>query len=204
MQDIEEQSSRGFKPDQLLDIARRRHFHFLIPLFLGWLAVWGSSWFLAPRYRSGTLILVEQQAMPKNYVTPNVSDDLQARLQTITQQILSRTRLLHIIDELHLYPGAQSNQDEKVERMRKDIEIALVRDADRVTAFDVYYSSRDPYTAQQATSELTNLFINENLEVRQQQSEGTTKFLVDQLETARKNLADQEEKVRRLRGVVRG
>jgi polysaccharide biosynthesis transport protein len=100
-QDIEEQSSGGFKPDQILDIARRRHFHFLIPLFLGWLAVWGSSWFIAPRYKSVTLILVEQQAMPKNYVTPNVSDDLQGRLQTITQQILSRTRLLHIIDELH-------------------------------------------------------------------------------------------------------
>lgn len=196
-QDIEEQSSGGLKPDQILDIARRRHFHFLIPLFLGWLAVWGSSWFLAPRYKSGTLILVEQQAMPKNYVTPNVSDDLQGRLQTITQQILSRTRLLHIIDELHLYPGTQFNPDEKVERMRKDIEIALVRDAgDRVTAFNVYYSSGDPYTAQQATSELTNLFINENLEARQQESEGTTKFLVDQLETARRSLAEQEEKVR--------
>ncbi len=196
-QDIEEQSSGGLKPDQILDIARRRHFHFLIPLFLGWLAVWGSSWFLAPRYKSGTLILVEQQTMPKDYVTPNVSDDIQGRLQNITQQILSRTRLLHIIDELHLYPGAQANGDEKVERMRKDIEIALVRDAgDRVTAFNVYYSSGDPYTAQQATSELTNLFINENLEVRQQQSEGTTKFLVDQLETARQSLAEQEEKVR--------
>jgi polysaccharide chain length determinant protein (PEP-CTERM system associated) len=135
--------------------------------------------------------------MPKDYVTPNVSDDLQGRLQTITQQILSRTRLLHIIDEIHLYPGTQSNQDEKVERMRKDIDIVLVRDgSDRVTAFNIFYSSIDPYTAQQATSELTNLFINENLEVRQQQSEGTTKFLVDQLETARKSLADQEEKVR--------
>lgn len=197
MQDFEEQNSAGLKPDQLLDIARRRHFHFLIPLFLAWLAVWGSSWLLAPRYKSGTLILVEQQTMPKDYVTPNVSDDLQGRLQNITQQILSRTRLLHIIDDLHLYPGALSNQDEKIERMRKDIEIVLVRDTgDRVTAFNVYYSSGDPNTAQQTTSELTNLFINENLEVRQQQSEGTTKFLVDQLETARKSLADQEEKVR--------
>jgi polysaccharide biosynthesis transport protein len=196
-QDIEEQSSGGFKPDQILDIARRRHFHFLIPLFLGWVAVWGSSWFIAPRYKSVTLILVEQQAMPKNYVTPNVSDDLQGRLQTITQQILSRTRLLHIIDELHLYSGTQASEEEKVERMRKDIAIELVRDgANQVTAFNVSFSSGDPYTAQQATSELTNLFINENLEARQQESEGTTKFLVDQLETARKSLADQEEKVR--------
>lgn len=196
-QGIEEQTSSGLNPDQILDIVRRRHFHFLIPLFLGWMAVWGSSWFLAPRYKSGTLILVEQQTMPKDYVTPNVSDDIQGRLQNITQQILSRTRLSRIIDELHLYSGTQATGDEKVERMRKDIEIALVRDAgDRVTAFNVYYSSGDPYTAQQATSELTNLFINENLEVRQQQSEGTTKFLVDQLEAARETLASQEGKVR--------
>ena len=32
--------------------------------------------------------------------------------------------------------------------------------------------------------------------MRQKESEGTTRFLVDQLEDARKNLADQEEKVR--------
>ena len=159
--------------------------------------MWGWSWFLAPRYKSATQILVEQQALPTNYVTPNVSDDLQGRLQTITQQILSRTRLLHIIDELHLYSGMQANEEEKVERMRKDIAIELVRDgANQVTAFNVSFSSSDPFTAQQATSELTNLFINENLEARQQESEGTTKFLVDQLETARKSLADQEEKVR--------
>ena len=60
--------------------------------------------------------------------------------------------------------------------------------------------SRDPRMAQQVTSELTNLFINENLEVRQQQSEDTTKFLESQLETARKTLSDQEEKVREFKG----
>ena len=195
-QEFEEQSSGGLNLAQILGIARRRYFHFLLPLFFGWLLVWGSSWFLAPRYRSGTLILVEQPTMPKDYVTPNVSDDLGARLQNITQEILSRTRLLHIIDEFHLYANRQ-NQDEKVERMRKDIDIELVRDAaNQVTAFNVYYTSGDPNTAQQVTSELTNLFINKNLEVRQQQSEDTTKFLSDQLEIARKNLADQEEKVR--------
>lgn len=203
MQDFEEQSSNTFSLQQLLGIVQRRHFAFLIPLFLGWVAVWGSVWFITPRYRSGTLILVEQPTMPKDYVVPNVADDLQERLQSITQQILSRTRLLHIIDEFSLYGGShnQPDADQRVERMRKDIEIELVRDGNnRVSAFNVYYSSHDPYTAQQVTSELTNLFINENLEARQQQSEGTTKFLEDQLESARKNLADQEEKVREFKG----
>ena len=201
--EFDQKESEKIDVQHYLALVRRRHLHFLIPLFLGWLAVWGASWVLPPRYRSGTLILVEQPSMPKDYVTPNVSDDLQERLQSITQQILSRTRLLHIIEDKHLYvtSGSRLTPDEQVERMRKDIEIELVRDPQsRVNAFNVYYSSRDPLVAQQVTSQLTNLFINENLEFRQRQSEGTTKFLESQLETARESLSVQEEKIREFKG----
>lgn len=201
--DFEEKPPEGLDFQHYLGIARRRHFHFLIPMFLGWLVVWGASWILPSRYKSGTLILVEQPTMPKDYVTPNVNDDLQERLQSITQQILSRTRLLRIIEQFNLYSSqhAQLSPDDKVERMRKEIEVELVRDSqNRVTAFNVYYSSRDPHIAQQVTSELTNLFINENLEVRQHQSEDTTKFLESQLATARESLAAQEDKIREFKG----
>lgn len=197
-EDFQEQNTGEFDLHHWLGVARRRHIHFLIPFFLGWLVVWTASWIIPPRYKSGTLILVEEPTMPKAYVTPNVNDDLQDRLQSITQQILSRTRLLHIIDQYNLYAdGHGRTPDQKVDEMRKAIDIDLVRDPrQQVTAFNVYYSARDPYVAQQVTSELTNLFINENLEVRQQQSEGTTKFLQDQMEAASKSLADQEEKIR--------
>ena len=198
-QDFEEKEPGGLSLQQYIGIIRRRHLHFLLSLLLGWLVVWAWSWFLPSRYRSTTLILVEQPSMPKDYVVPNIADDLQERLQSITQQILSRTHLLHIIDQFNLYPGGSKslNLDEKVELMRKDIEIELVHDrSNRVTAFNVSYSSSHPHTAQEVTSELTNLFINENLEVRQQQSESTTNFLEDQLQSARTSLAQQEQKIR--------
>jgi len=197
-----EQQGEGFDLQHYLGIVRRRHFHFLIPLLLGWMVVWGASWIVSPRYKSGTLILVEQPTMPKDYVTPNVSDNLQERLQSISQQILSRTRLLGIIDQFNLYssPHAQRSPDDKVERMRKDIDIELVRDEhNQISAFNIYYSSGNPRVAQQVTSELTNLFINENLEVRQQQSEDTTNFLESQLETVKNALSDQEEKIRQFK-----
>src|SRR5580704_4993151 len=197
--EFEEKPGEGINLQQYVDVIRRRHMYFLIPFFLGWLVVWSVSWVLPSRYKSGTLILVEQPSMPKDYVTPNVTDDLQTRLQSITQQILSRTRLLHIIEELNLYSdkSGRLNQDELVERMRKDIEIELVRDPrNQITSFNIYYSARDPHIAQQVTSQLSSLFISENLERRQQESEDTTKFLEQQLETARQNLAEQEEKVR--------
>jgi succinoglycan biosynthesis transport protein ExoP len=201
--DTEEKSSAGLDLQHYLGVVRRRHIHFLIPLFLGWALVWAASWVLPPRYQSSTLVLVEQPTMPKDYVTPNVNDDLQERLQSITQQILSRTRLLHIIDQFGLYASAhtQRSPDEKVDRMRKDIDIQLVRDEhNRITAFNVLYSSRSPEIAQQVTGELSDLFINENLEVRQQQSEDTTKFIEAQLETARKALSEQEDRVRQFKG----
>ncbi len=182
-----------------LEIIRRRHLYFLVPMFLAWLAVWGASWVLPAKYKSGTLILVEQPTMPKDYVLPNIADNLQERLQSISEQILSRSRLLHIVDELHLYAGERPrlSPDEIVDQMRKDIAIELVRSDDRhINAFNVFYTAHDPHVAQRVTSELTNLFINENLEARQQESEGNTRFLEDHLETVRQTLEAQEEKIR--------
>jgi len=199
-EELEENATQPFEIGRYLDIVRRRHLLFLTLLLLVWAAVWGSSWILPARYKSSTLILVEQPALPKDYVVPNVNDSLQDRLQSITQQILSRTRLLLIIDKLHLYQGKHQahTPDERVDRMRKDIDIELVRDEQNasITAFRINYTAPDPRTAQQVTSELTNLFIDENLRVRAQQSENTTQFLQTQLASARASLADQEAKVR--------
>jgi polysaccharide chain length determinant protein (PEP-CTERM system associated) len=146
---------------------------------------------------------VEEPTMPENYVAPNVTENLQNRLQSISQQILSSTRLLLIINKLHLYGGAQGSltDDKRVEKMQKDISIDLVRDThEQITAFKISYSSPDPRVAQQVTTEIKDLFINENLRVRQQQSEGTTKFIEDQLEAASIQLAEQESKVKAFEG----
>src|SRR5271165_2418968 len=150
-QTVQPQAVEGMGLQHYLGIVRRRHMHFLIPMFIGWLAVWGASWVLPARYKSGTLILVEQPTMPKDLVASNLSENLQERLQSITQQILSRSRLLQIADELDLYQKDRSrpSPDEVVERMRKEIEIELVRSADsHINAFNVYYSAHDPLIAQ--------------------------------------------------------
>jgi succinoglycan biosynthesis transport protein ExoP len=201
-EDFEEKSGESINLRQYLAIAKRRRWHFLIPLILGWAAVWGVSWVLPSVYRSGTLILVEQPTVPSQYVVPNIaSDNLQDRLQSITQQILSRTRLMRIIDNQNLYATSRqrATPDEIVEKMRKDIEIELVHDRDQLTAFNVYYSSSDPQVAQRVTKELTELFISENLEARQEQSENTTEFLQTHLEEARNSLTEQEDKIRKFK-----
>lgn len=195
----EEEPSKGFDLQRVRDLVQRRHMTFLIPFFAGWLLVWGLSFALPKKYKSTTLILVQEPTMPKNYVLPNISDNLQDRLQSITQQLESRTRLLAIIRQLHLNQkdGRTISPDSAVDGMRHEIDVELVRDSSGlINAFKVSYRAPSPVIAQQVVAELTTNFINENLEARQTLSQDATKFLQGQLETARAHLADQEGKVR--------
>jgi succinoglycan biosynthesis transport protein ExoP len=199
MEEELEQSGTPIDFNDIKGMVCRRRWQFMVPFLCGWLLVWAASWVIPSTYRSGTLILVEQPSVPEKYVVSNIDIDIQHQLDSITQQILSRTRLLRIIDNLGLYAEDRkhTSADDLVERMRKDIEIELSHGDDKkLSAFNIYYASRDPKTAQLATSELANLFITENLEQRQERSENTTKFLQDQLDQARAKLAAQEAKLR--------
>src|ERR1700678_4279263 len=184
---------------EIKGIVRRRRWQFLMPFFCGWALVWGASWLIPSTYRSGTLILVEQPSVPEKYVVSNIDSDIQHQLDSITQQILSRTRLIRIIDKLGLYADDRKHMspDDLVVKMTKDIEIVLSHSDDKkLSAFNIYHANRDPKMAQAATSELANLFITENIEERQKLSQNTTSFLEDQVEQARGKLADQEAKLR--------
>ena len=186
--------------EEYWEIAVRRRWWILLPMFLVWAAVWGASWFLPVAYQSESVILVEQQKVPDQYVVPNVTSNLQNRLQSLTEQILSRTRLQQLIDRLQLYPRGAGlmNSDDAVEKMRSDIKIDLVSAPDHpgdYTAFKLRYSASSPQLAQRVNAELTSLFIAENDKTQRQLSENTTDFLQAQLAEARANMAEQEAKV---------
>ena len=178
-----------------------------MPLFLGWLVVWGASWVLPVRYKSGTLILVEQPTMPKNYVAPNVSEDLQEPIASIQQQILSRTRLLLIIDKLHLYSDGhgQIHQMKKLSSCARTSNIELVRDsrAAPITAFKIYL-----FGARSACGPAGDQRTNRPIHQRKPEGAPATvpghdEFIESQLENARATLAEQEAKVREFEGAAR-
>ena len=203
---LEEQQAPQFDYERYLDVVRRRHVQFLLPVFLGWLLVWGVSWVLPSKYTSSTTILVEEPTMPESYVAPNVTENLQDRLQTITQQILSRTRLLTIVNRLSIYADAKNkSDDDKVDALRKDIAVEVVKDGrNEITSFRISFSAGNPAVAQRVTGELTQLFIDENSKVREQQSQATTHFMEQQLEDARVALAAQEAKVKQFEAMHEG
>ena len=183
-------------------ILRRRRWWILIPVFVTWLTVWGISWLLPSTYQSEALILLEQQNIPNQYVTPNVNASIQDRLQAISQQVLSRTRLQAIIDRFQLYPPVHGllfllDSGDPIERMRKDIEIELVQapgHPGEFTAFKLRFTATSPVLAQQVNNELMSPFVKENVQA-QQLSQDTTAFLETQLAETRTKMEEQEAKV---------
>jgi polysaccharide chain length determinant protein (PEP-CTERM system associated) len=160
-----------------------------------------AAMYLPNRYKSEATILVEHQRVPERYVTPNMNYDIRETLLVMTEAILSRTRLLQIIDEFGLYQDQRKRlaPQEVVDLMRPNITIEPMgkgtqsRDLD---AFKISFTGADPRLAQAVTSRLTTLFIEENLRSREELSAGTTSFLGGQLETAAVELKRQGSRVR--------
>jgi succinoglycan biosynthesis transport protein ExoP len=155
-------------------------------------------------FNSETLILVDPQKVPDSYVKSTVTGDIRNRLGTLSQQILSATRLQRIIDTLNLYPQERKElaREDVIMKMRKDISVSVVSDfggSQDLQAFRISYSGRDPRLVSQVANELASLFIDENLKAREQQATDTNNFLQSQLQDARKTLEAQEAKLRDFR-----
>jgi polysaccharide chain length determinant protein (PEP-CTERM system associated) len=126
-----------------------------------------------------------------------VTDDLIQRLQTMQEQILSRTRLQPIIERFGLYKSdlGKAHTEDLIDKMRKDVTIRTVRADKGVPGFYISFTADSPRLAQQVCAEITSLFMQENLNLREQHAEGTTDFLRSQLEQAKVKLDEQDKQL---------
>jgi len=165
--------------------------------------------FSLPRvYTADALIVVESQKIPENFVSPTVQTGLEARLDQLKQQVLSRDRLWSLIQELNLYPDLRKKRtrEEVLEVMRHDISIGLERgwSANRPGAFRVSYRAFSPHIAATVANRVGDFFSTENLREREQEAEGTSQFLENQLEAAKTTLQEQEGKLREFKTTYNG
>ena len=180
-----------------------RRYWWILPLstlFLGGMGL-GATFVLPKRYTSQTMVLVAQPAVGPDYVKPVVTEDLNHRLASMKEQILSRTRLQPIIEKFGLYAGVrgQVHIEDLVERLRTAVEIKPLEptpgtQSRQLPGFYVDVTFDSPQIAQQICTEITSMFLEQNARERKQQANETTSFLSKQLEEAKKNLDDQDAK----------
>lgn len=171
-------------------ILRRRKFLVLVIVLLS-LGLGATLCIVLPKsYRSSTLIMVENQRVPEGYVKGVLTNSPQDRLATIQQLVLSRSILGRVIEEFKLYgPGQEVGN--VLESIRRRVTITTTREH----AFMVSFSNEDPLTAQRVTARLAELFIEQNLKIREQLVGDASEFLESELNSAQKELEAKEKAI---------
>ncbi len=192
------QFQSGIKPEQIIEIIIRRRWLIIIPLCIT-LSFGLVQCFISPRtYEAFTSILVQPQSVPGSYVRSVVTMDINARISTISQQIMSYSNLSKIIDQFGLFEGPGSEEmylEDKIKAMRKRIKVDITRARGGTDAFAISYKGEDPERVMRIANTLTSYFMDENLKVREAQAVGTSEFLESELEKTRKKLVEREKRL---------
>lgn len=154
---------------------------------------------LPSEYEATTTILVDPQQVPEKYVSAAVNSEPGERLSTLTQQVLSRTRLQDIINRFNLYSDQtrKGREEELVQQMRDHIHIQVRQGSGaQLSTFTISFQGSNPTVVANVANALASSFIRWNIDNREQQVEGTQAFLSGELETAKQNLEEQETKLR--------
>jgi succinoglycan biosynthesis transport protein ExoP len=178
---------------RLVEAPLRRPWVVVLPLVLTLATAIALSFLLPPRYKSSTLILVAPEPMPTSLVPQLASEKVTRRLQTLRQEVQSRTRLEVVARDLDPF-GTVATEPliSTIERMRAGLTVS-VRGHD---AFSIEFVHRDPTTAMQVADRLTQLFMEDVAGTRQRQVSTAYEFIESQLQDARKQLEQKEAALR--------
>jgi polysaccharide chain length determinant protein (PEP-CTERM system associated) len=199
-------TTKGAGLERIQAIWSRRKWLAVLVFALPFAAAASAILTLPSLYQSTATVLVDRQQVPEAFVQSTVTSELETRLQTISQEILSRSRLEGLIARFGLYGDLKSRKpsEEIVDRMRRDIQLEI-RSAEakgnrNVTiAFTLGYRGRDAETVALVTNTLASFYIEENLKARERQATGTTEFLRAQIGETKKRLDEQEQRVSEFR-----
>jgi polysaccharide chain length determinant protein (PEP-CTERM system associated) len=204
-----------------LEMALRRKWWIVVPVFLVLIAGWLYYKNSPKIYLASTLILVESQRVPQEFVPSTVTDDLTARLGTITQQVHSRTNLEQIIQRFELYPSQEESTPGFLSKVKSRIFVitglsqasevqdesdgpsmqGLVQNVrNKITidlrprnqGFEISFKWNDPVVAARVANALASQFIDQNLRVREEMAVGTTRFLDVEVQRLQEELQTRE------------
>ncbi len=192
-------------------IIKRRKWWLFIPFLAVVVLAAAICLFLPNMYRSTATILIRSQQIPPTLVPSTVTSYAEQRIQTITQEVMSRSKILKLIDKFNLLPDKREKltTEEMVEKIRNRITLEPINaEINKETrgrpilltiAFTLSYEDEDPKKAQLVTNELSSYYMEKNLKSREEHARGTTKFLEEQLKQVREQVDELETKLAEFR-----
>jgi succinoglycan biosynthesis transport protein ExoP len=193
----ESEEGQAFSLSQIPQILRRRRWWIVWTTAATTLAAIPVVQLLPNRYTSEATVLVIQQQVPERYVVSTTTTDVSEALQGMTEEVVSRSSLLSIIDAVGLYANERNHvaPEQLIARMRRRLDIQPLESGTarrNVNSFRISFIADDAHLAQEVTSRVTSLFIQENVKMREHQATATTGFFGEQLAAVKKQLETQE------------
>ena len=205
-------ADRELTMEDYLAMAKRRLRVVLIPALVAPLGGFLASRILPPRYTTQTTVLVEGQKVPENYVMPVITSDFTQRVQTLSQEVVSRSKLIPVLQGLGVKPEEQNGLIKEIQQ-NLDVEPVITTMSAAAAAspgakakkgtvsneplpgFNVIYTDGNAERAQKICDAMTSLMVNENLRSRSEAATSTTNFLDSQLKDAKQAVDDQDAKL---------
>jgi len=197
--------TEGLNIGYYLTLVSRRRWFIIVPFCLAMIVGVALVFNLPKIYEATTLILVQPQRVPEKMVASVVDSDIENRINTLSQQVLSRSNLERVIDQFKLFSdpnAANMLMEDKLESLRKRIKVEVgraTRSRRDTDSFSISFRSSDPQTTMQVANGLATFFIDENLKSREGMAVGTSDFLESELEAMRKRLEEQEQLLKKFR-----
>jgi len=191
-------TQRELTPADYIAMLRRHWVLVLVFTILGPPIGYGAAKVIPPKYKSETVVLVEQPSVPRTILAQLDTSSMNQQLASLKQQILSRTNLERIIHENGVYKEDlnKRSMDELVARLQLAIDVTPVQPMQNtgndLAGFTISVTLGDPHTAQSVCAEVEQMFITQSLGNQQQRSQNTTQFLSEQLSDA-KNILDAQD-----------
>jgi polysaccharide chain length determinant protein (PEP-CTERM system associated) len=180
-------------PSDYLDILRFRWPWMVAATILGAVASQVAVRFVPKQYVSQTVVLVESEKIPKNFIPQLTTEGAGDRLRTIHEEILARPRVERILDELNPYPEMIDVPKADIVDMIRRRTVIELRGRD---AFVVKYADTDPERAQRLATRISSMFIEETSGDRARQVQGANEFIDSQLVETKLELEKVEGSLR--------
>ncbi|BCO31801.1 chain-length determining protein [Thiohalobacter sp. COW1] len=160
-----------------------------------------------PTYESSATILIEEQEVPRELVQSTVTSYAAQRIQMISQRVMTRANLMELIEKYGLYRDELERQttEEVLASMREDIGVETIsaevidprtgRPMPATIAFELSFKGENPDQVQKVASELTNLYLNENLKERTSQAAQSLAFLSGEANRLKRRIGSLESEL---------
>jgi succinoglycan biosynthesis transport protein ExoP len=186
---------RALDVEDYVDILRRHWMWIVGPMFAGLVISVVVAFLWPDTYQSYAVMRITPAQVSDRIVPTNFNLRMQDRMNTMLQDVTSRSKLIDMIKKFNLYPSDQAKKplEDIVEEMRTKINIipldnSAVQPKTIGSAFRIAYNYSNRFDAQKVVSEMVNSFMSQNVVDRRAKSRITTEFLSEEVKTAKSDL----------------